>query len=470
VKVNDEEAKATIKSKMKETAAHPINVIETFAIALNVASSQLSIRVPEGTSTGEFLYKQIVINELTPTILDSMIIGENTVKVTIPTTMVTMKISSDLLDFFKIGDNQMPSCPPGTRKSKNAVYNEKYERSCDKCPNGTFSDVIDAKECTKFKACQPGEYIAFSGTARRDRYCMKCEGYSWSTTTNAKKCQVRNKRCEPGYYVIKNTTHCTTCGNVGPYSCEECALGKFSTSVNAKACQPWRNCEEEDMVTTVTGTTITDNKCVNCGPGQCPNELLHCLPGTYIKQGLINGTVGFKCQPCPTGFFQDQNNATLCLRWKACGIEEFISNPGTATSDQECSFCEHLQAGQLQDTTDASKCKIFEPSMVGAKFPSDFVLVAVLALLCCYCGGKVNKRPNFIKTAAMLELEDEEKRQKREEELLKKLLTKRKAKNKKKEKFKDKIRRLYNEKREKIHKYFEAAKEKKKTSNLHFSH
>jgi hypothetical protein len=46
---------------------------------------------------------------------------------------------------------------------------------------------------------------------------------------------------------------------------------------------------------------------------------------------------------------------------------------------------------------------------------------------------------------------------------LKKLLTKRKAKNKKKEKFKDKIRRLYNEKREKIHKYFEAAKEKKKT-------
>ena len=101
--------------------------------------------------------------------------------------------------------------------------------------------------------------------------------------------------------------------------------------------------------------------------------------------------------------------------------------------------------------------------MVGAKFPSDFVLVAVLALLCCYCGGKVNKRPNFIKTAAMLELEDEEKRQKREEELLKKLLTKRKAKNKKKEKFKDKIRRLYNEKREKIHKYFEATKKKKKT-------
>ena len=118
----------------------------------------------------------------------------------------------------------------------------------------------------------------------------------------------------------------------------------------------------------------------------------------------------------------------------------------------------YLQAGELQDATDASKCTIFEPSSVGPAFPSDFVFVVVLALLCCYCGGKVNKRPNFIKTAAMLELEDKEKRQKREEELLKKLLTKRKAKNKKKEKFKDKIRRLYNEKREKIHKYFEAAK------------
>lgn len=357
----------------------------------------------------------------------------------------------------------MPSCPPGTIKSKNAVYNEKYERSCDKCPNGTFSEVINAKSCTKFKTCQPGEYIAFSGTARRDRYCMKCEGYSWSTTTNAKKCQVRNKRCEPGYYVIENTTYGSTGGNVGPYSCEECALGKFSTLVNAKACQPWRNCEEEDMVTTVTGTTIADNKCVNCGPGQCPNELLHCPPGTYIKQGLIHGTVGFKCQPCPTGFFQDQSNATLCLRWKACGIEEFISNPGTATSDQECSFCEHLQAGQVQDTIDASKCTIFEPLSVGPAFPSDFVFVVVLALLCCYCGGKVNKRPNFIKTAAMLELEEKEKKQKREEELLKQILIKRKSKNKKKEKFKDKIRRLYNEKREKIHKYFEATKKKKKT-------
>jgi hypothetical protein len=212
---------------------------------------------------------------------------------------------------------------------------------------------------------------------------MLCEGYSWSTTTNADKCQVKNNRCGPGFFVKKNTTYSKTGGNVGPYSCEKCPDGTFSTLVNAKTCQKWRNCKEEDMVKTVAGTRTTDNKCVNCGPGQCPNELLHCPPGTYIKQISNNVTVDFKCQPCPTGFFQDQGNATLCLRWKVCGMEEYISNPGTATSDQECSFCEKLKDGFVQHATDAKICELFKPLSVGPAFPTDFVAIVLLTFACC---------------------------------------------------------------------------------------
>merc|ERR1711991_1279840 len=104
-----------------------------------------------------------------------------------------------------------------------------------------------------------------------------------------------------------------------------------------------------------------------------------------------------------------------------CSLEEYVLTPGTTISDRECAYCNLLSLGYVQDDQDPSSCKVFEPLSVGPPPPVDFIGIIILALICCYCGGKVNKRPRFIKSVEMLQQEAEEAKRAAEEEKLKEL-------------------------------------------------
>ena len=154
-------------------------------------------------------------------------------------------------------------------------------------------------------------------------------------------------------------------------------------------------------------------------------------------------------------------NKTFCFRWTRCGIHEYVSKPGKPWADQECKFCGNLDKGYVQDKLNPLICTRFEPLSVGPAFPSDFVFVIILALSCCCCGGKVNKRPHFVKTPEMLEQEEEEKKRQAEEDELEAKKAKQKANNKKKETLKVRIRKYYNAKKQLIQKRFTKSKKQK---------
>ena len=120
-----------------------------------------------------------------------------------------------------------------------------------------------------------------------DRACRNCEGLTWTTKRNAKKCKTQQLDCKPGYYVVKNQRKGITNGNIGPPSCEQCPESTFSTTVNAMKCTPWRNCQAEGMIVAKVGTPFRDNKCRNCGPGECIHAVNDCPPGNFIKNAEI---------------------------------------------------------------------------------------------------------------------------------------------------------------------------------------
>ena len=286
---------------------------------------------------------------------------------------------------------------------------------------------------------------------------MYVQRLTWTTKRNAKKCKTQQLDCKPGYYVVKNQLLGIKGGNAGPPSCEQCPESTFSTTVNAMKCTPWRNCQAEGMIVAKVGTSVRDHKCRNCGPGECIHTVNNCPPGNFIKmqKSQNSSLISPVCVPCPYGFFQDRSNATFCSKWSMCTLEEYVAQEGTRFADRICSLCIKLKGGYVQSKTDPNKCELFDPLSVGPGFPFDFVGIIFLALVCCYCGGKANKRPKFIKPPEMLAAEEAEAKRKKEEAAR----NAKKRKRKQRETFAERFQKYYQAKKQALAKRREAMKQ-----------
>ena len=424
IKANSDTRKDSIKSKVSNAAVFTAKAAKPLSAALGVSSSAFTIVLPASRSNTEVQYGSLIINEV------------------VQDRLVTFKVSSDFLNYILTdhSSNVMPSCPPGTTVDR-SKQNNQFERSCLICGNGTFSAQPNSLACTTYVVCEPGQYVAFGGSRRRNRYCRTCEGLTWSTTRNAKKCKSQPNDCKPGYYVVSNQRVGINGGNTGPPLCQQCPDSTFSTTVNAMQCTPRRDCHAEGMIIAEVGTSVRDNKCINCGPGECAHAVSHCPAGNFIKmQKSENSSVlSPACVPCPYGFFQDTSNATFCKKWSTCSLEEYLAQEGTRFTDRICTFCVNLKQGYLQGNGDPSKCEQFEPLSVGPGFPFDFVGIIALALVCCCYGGKANKRPKFIKPPEMLAAEEAEAKRKKEEEARQA----KKKKRKQNERFVERFQKYY---------------------------
>lgn len=165
----------------------------------------------------------------------------------------------------------------------------------DPCESGTFDHDGDAlTACVVWTACDPGEYVAASGSATTDRECSACGAGTFSTTANASLCTAITS-CLPGNFVSTAGT------STADQACSPCATGSFAAGTNAAVC-------------------VTHGDC---------------LPGT-LRATLGTPSADAVCDPCPTESFSTGTNAASCDPWTICEDRFVEGDAGSATLDRTC--------------------------------------------------------------------------------------------------------------------------------------
>lgn len=242
------------------------------------------------------------------------------------------------------------------------------DRQCEPCPNGTYSDSVNADECTGWSVCQLGEFVSRPGSAAQDRECEACEDDTTTSTTNADECipigpcpsgSVRVSaedgsaagcdECSPGFY----------CAG-GDAEIEACQQGEWDHDADpATPCEPHTACLAGTFLQEF-GDGLRDQRCEAC-PEETFNQDVDsstcqswqtCAPGTYVDSAGSAET-DVECVGCPSGSYSDSVNAEECIDSTVCQPGQYVTEPGTSTSDRSCADCPE---GQYSSGINSGSC------------------------------------------------------------------------------------------------------------------
>ena len=199
-------------------------------------------------------------------------------------------------------------------------------------PSSSFAQTTDQGYCLHAERYRTivGQ-VAYVGWPAVYR-CM--DGYVWVAPAREQHGEVvvTCQTCLPGTYSRREEQHLG-----GPYLCELCEGGYFSTAVGAHECHP---CPVNSYA--ASGSTA----CTACPPGQNastgadgPHHCRDCPPGTG------------NCTPCAAGEFQDNYGQPHC---EACG-------PGSYSSQSNQSVCTPCAPNYYQDGWGQHSCKRCPP-------------------------------------------------------------------------------------------------------------
>lgn len=285
-----------------------------------------------------------------------------------------------------------------------------YTSTSDVCgPNEYLSDYT----CVKHTTCPDAFYTKQAGTRTTDTTCVPittCESGSWARTPATPSTDavcVPHSTCNEGQYVKEHGTATTDT------ICEYCPRGHFiedSTS-GIEECIPHSVCLE-GMWASMPGTSSNDTECSphtqTCPPGEfmsskgtsladakCTKYTI-CNNGTWLKERgteftdnqcdilqectLANGfDPDHQCLDTPEydadgnrlnnrscacrranptrgerGFWRPGStcNTTPCAEHSSCGDNRYLTQEGTQTTDNQCSFLSSCGLPKL----DASDC------------------------------------------------------------------------------------------------------------------
>ncbi|KAI0558829.1 Tyrosine-protein kinase ephrin type A/B receptor-like protein [Gracilaria domingensis] len=250
----------------------------------------------------------------------------------------------------------MQSCAPGTSSE---------HRTCDRCPEGTFSGAAAAK-CTlcplgteseadfasqRCIPCEAGQYGRFYRGYISYPKCFDCPENTESYTPGRRFCRKVNGPCPRGYIETSTgdcercevderydiaTEHCVPCpsheGSVGglPLTCAPCA-DVIRAKVEKSHCVPWDELPRIPVVsqTCAPGTHIHDTQfarfCVPCRPGFYSSETnsAECLPCPSGKVSTDSGAT--QCESCPEGMVPDAYPDKCVNRETNCAIDEQLA-------------------------------------------------------------------------------------------------------------------------------------------------
>jgi hypothetical protein len=205
--------------------------------------------------------------------------------------------------------------------------------------DGTWDDDSDpATACAERTTCATGSYVASEGDATTDRTCTACALGRYSSTVNAPSCSAWTI-CVAGQSI--GTVGSATADRV----CSACADGSFSITENATSCTPWATCvpgqyEAEE------GSPSANRVCTGCSSGSfsITNNAASCTPwqtcvaGRYVSN-TPSDTVDQVCMDCAPGTYTAMDNLSMCLAHGMCAAGTVQTAAGTSTTAPVCATC-----------------------------------------------------------------------------------------------------------------------------------
>ena len=171
------------------------------------------------------------------------------------------------------------------------------DRTCEDCPDGSFTDGLNSAVCQPWGTCTAGQYIATAGSPSSNRLCEACAEGSFSAGSDWEEC-LAWRDCDAGMYIYQEGT------DKVDRICEDCAAGSFTSEANMLMCQAWQEC----------------------------------VPGEYVVE-LASATQDHICEPCAAGTYSIENQSGTCLSWTNCLPGEYVQARGSESQDRLCADC-----------------------------------------------------------------------------------------------------------------------------------
>ncbi len=112
-----------------------------------------------------------------------------------------------------------------------------------------------------------------------------------------------------------------------------------------------------------------------------------CPPGQYVSQPG-SATADQQCSGCPSGSFSTSANASECVDWATCGAGYRVRNDPSATEDRECAACSE---GESTSGPNQSTCQPHDACTAGTEETAPGTSTSPPACAACdagtYCAG-----------------------------------------------------------------------------------
>jgi formylglycine-generating enzyme len=195
-----------------------------------------------------------------------------------------------------------------------------------------------------------------------------CDGMPNAPLDASCECLAGDRECVAG----TPSTAARVCSSTGqwgaPLACQFACTGE---GVCSGVCTPGDKVCDGNSASecNLAGEWQVQGPCEAATPCQGAGQCSPCADGTYASNGVCvpfsqcapgefvsspgTSTSDRQCSPCAIGTFSEVNNAATCTAWTSCAAGQFITDQGTETSDRQCGTC---GPGTFSGSTNATSC------------------------------------------------------------------------------------------------------------------
>jgi len=182
------------------------------------------------------------------------------------------------------------------------------------CGNDTFSAQNASSSCTDCSVCAPGKFVEEECSAVFDRVCEDCEPGTFSDAQNSGHCQP----CPAGFFCNRGSAEPVACGGASLY-CPANSSSPLSVSAGSYGIGGNTSITQTEQVLCEPGFYCSGGVRFPCDPGTFSNDTGSlscavcgtCQPGRFVVENCSSLQTG-TCENCPSGTYSDEIDGIDC--------------------------------------------------------------------------------------------------------------------------------------------------------------